>query len=325
MSFSTEGLMKASIRLEKTPFPLPNSVLVLSIILSVIASSLQATAKLGAAPKPETVEISQGSSTGLIPGSVLVTEQKLKKKEGPWLLSAGLSYARALFENDDGTLQRGTNISIEGGYKFEHNYSLTLGAGYNNDLLDKSKSSPHDVKIVGSKAFEPKFGTANYGLKLTGTIPASKESIDDFSLQGGVNLTGTVSSKPGTVLWGYVNVEARLSAAQGFHKYDTTSAFKSNKKNTSNQGFKTTFTLQNLSLTVDLLHRYLWDYEGNQSERLGHNEELSYKFNKHFALTLGHDVDSVNGIPLTKEDGTSNLALINEDASVVYINLSLSI
>lgn len=305
---------------------LPNSIVSLSVMMLIGATySLQAIAKLDAAPKPTKVEITQGSSSELNPGTSLLTSQKNKKEENPWSLGADLSYARALFEEDDGSFQRGTDISVEGGYKFQNNYKLSLTAGYNSNLLDSSKSSPHDVKIAGSKTFEPKFGTANYGLKLTGIIPASKESIDDFSLQGGVNLTGTVSSKPGTVLWGYVNVEARLSAAQGFHKYDTTSAFKSNKKNTSNQGFKTTLTLKNLSFTVDLLHRFLWDYEGNQSERLGHNEEISYKFTKNFALTLGHDVDSTNGIPLTKEDGTSNLALINEDASVVYINMSLSI
>lgn len=217
-------------------------------------------------------------------------------------------------------------IALKGSYKFKNSVSLVVDGGYAQDLLDSDKSSFADTQVFLRKKFTPESGTADYSLQFANSFPTSNDSIENTSHLYGMGLSGKIFSKPGTVLWGWVDLEASLGFTRNFHEFKTSVQDKANSEYAANQRAKATLKIANLSFSVELLHRFLWDYESKQTTRYGHIEVIDYQINKTFSMSLSHDVGSQKGIPVTKAaDGSGNIGLINDDASSICVALAMSI
>ncbi len=218
-----------------------------------------------------------------------------------------------------------TYLALKGSYMFQNSLKLGVESGYVQDEVESQKSSIYDVLVYLRRKFVPSFGTADYSLQLSNIIPTSKDAAENTSHEFGIGVSGKVFSKPGTILWGWVDVDATIGFSRNYFEYTKSTQDKDNYQTTANQRFKSTLKMSKFNFSVEFLHRFLWNYKDQQTTRYGHCETLQYNVNSTYSLSLYHDVGIDRGIGVTKSDGTSNIGVTNDDASTLGLTFSISI
>lgn len=245
-------------------------------------------------------------------------------------ITAQLGYSQALYDQQDGSRARSYDYLLSPSAKISEKYSLgalvTASTDANNQkgsefgrarllLARKPLEWTSSTNILKSWNFSPLLGL---------NLPAGRDARDNQSFLYGINPElsfGPNSSALGSERWSLL---FNLRVSRNFHTYEISKSGDANSQYSSAQTITVGYLLpRNFSLEFSFLHLNSWSYEGNQSEALGHSQELAFKANSHLNFSLGHQFGSP-GVRIYGPDGqTLNLSIANEKYSSIYTNMTL--
>lgn len=236
-------------------------------------------------------------------------------------MNADVSRSRSLVDQKDAGLQESNDFGLGLSYSFEKLNLATLQFGYGQDLRNPEDSSPYDVVLNLAHKVQPNYGYSNYNFAIAQIIPASKDSRDRQELHYGVKVMGQMLSKPETILHGKMSLLGQLAFTRFFHEHDIANDETQNNEYSSSQSIQAAFTFSKLRISLDITHRNTWSYHGVGDQKYQHSEEISLALTKKITIYLGHTLAQ----PDYKETGDSNVAIMNDDNSRIYIGMALAI
>lgn len=241
-------------------------------------------------------------------------------------LSTKWSYSRNLYDHQDGTLREAATVSLAPGVMLSNKYSLSALFEHSSDLKNKENSDFSDLTIYLGRAFDQKknSNTTNRQFTLLGALvtPVSKTSTRNSNLIGAGSVTGlmTISPMDTKADVGY-SVILGLSAIKLVHQYETTIDGKLNSSYGSNQIVTLKFMAGRFTLGLYFTHRLRMSYKNTNKNSFVHAEEISYKATDNVSLAIGHTLEGVT----QKTTGENNISGINDESSLVYMTLGISI
>lgn len=237
-------------------------------------------------------------------------------------LSTKLSLARVtnLYNFQDGTNYEGLMWNAEFLWKLFPRYTLASEIQYQQDIKDAANDDWGDVPLtLTRRGIETSTNTTG-SLGATVLLPASKASRILNNLQAGIRLSGTIYNKPGTL--GGLILGASLSLGQNLHQYETSLAGDVLNQYVSNQVIFAEYSSGRLSLSTQFVHRNALSYQGSLSEAFDSTQEAKFGITPAVEVSVGH----TNSGDIFKANGRdSNVSLINENSSMVFATLALTI
>lgn len=261
--------------------------------------------------------------------SVMSSDRVLKEKEQPsFKVNGSINIARStsLIDFQDGTRSDSLDIRLVLQGLLLNGHSLSTTLDYSENLQD-----PEDTN---SGLFDP---IVTYGFKnsqwawshpyilsmtpsLTAVIPATERSIKRDQLQGAIAGALTFLVRPDglTNNFGSWSILMGLTAGRNFHTFEEDINGQVLNQYSSNQSFGLGYNFGSWDLSLNYLHRSRWTYQGNTRDSFELSQEIAYALNENFAVNVGHS----NGGSSLKANGyESNLELINENNSIVYLGI----
>lgn len=212
-------------------------------------------------------------------------------KLGLGTLSTGLSYTQNLNENDS------ENSTINDSHL---KYSL--------------ESQSYEIDSIASDM--------DWGSSLSAIVPISNKSRDVDQLQTAVilstNLTFIVSNK--SALKGF-GLGLGISAGQNFHSFETDKNGNFLNKNSSNQSISLIYSLKKIRFLFSYANKIRWAYQGDTRNSFEFSQDVTYSFLDSWSASAGH---TNSGSSLKPNGIDSNLSVIDEDNSIVYVGLAYS-
>lgn len=243
-----------------------------------------------------------------------------------WAMTLDMTQGRSLVDSKDGSFEEGRDLLLANTFAISREFSLGFKGGYSQDLRRPDLAGPSDLSLVMNKKFPSAGIVALPSLGLSAVLPTSKDSRENKELQGALGLQMKLTSKDGVLLNGALDIEARLLLSRSFHKHTIAADGNLNNQTSFVQGVSTSLNLpKKFTVTIDILHRYLWNYRNQMSERFGHSEEIGWEVSPTLSIYGGHDLGGVGGNPVIKANGESNISFLSETASTVYAGLRLNI
>lgn len=235
-----------------------------------------------------------------------------------------LSRSTSLYDFHDGTRGDGMDYSARLNMAFSKNYTFRLEGAYSQDLNNADSSDPlandfsdTSLSLIHQPVALGKLFLLGYSAGLV--APTSKNSRTLQNLQGGASGSLMIMVNPDRLISGLTLVGG-LSLRKNFHQYDTAINGSVNTAYSSSQTFSIGYDwASGVGISASFIHKNGLTYQNNIKEAFEHNEELGYTINKTFAVAVGH----TNAGNALKENGSdSNLALINDNTSLVYASLT---
>lgn len=243
-----------------------------------------------------------------------------------WTVTMDMTQGRSLVDSKDGSYEEGRDFLLANTFALNPDLSLGFKGVYSQDLRRPDLSGPSDLTLVANKKFPGAGKRSIPAIVLSAVLPTSKDSRENKELQGALGLQMKMASKDGVLLNGALDIEARLSLSRAFHKHTIAADGSLNTQTSFVQGVSTTLNLpKKFTLTIDIFHRFSWNYRNQISERFGHSEEIGWEVNPRLSLYGGHDLGGVGGNPVIKANGESNISFLSEKASTVYFGLRMNI
>lgn len=234
-----------------------------------------------------------------------------------------LSYSQSMIDLVDGSKQASRSIVNVLSFKVSENYSLNSKFSIDQNLRNSEIKEGNGVSDIRLSLDEKPSGLfkwldGSYGV--IGMIPTSEQSSRVVGLQAVLGMSYSFALTPAVLAKGFAT-SFTLTAVRSFHEYETSLGGTVLNPYTLREAFSASYTYaETLSLSFDFLHRHAWSYGGNVSESFEHSQELGYKVNPQWRLAIGH----TNSGSWLKENGQdSNLKLINEKDSIVYLSTSV--
>lgn len=114
-----------------------------------------------------------------------------------------------------------------------------------------------------------------------------------------------------------------LTLTRMFHQFETSIAGKVNKQfRVSHLGLVTYDILPELHFTLSGTIGSNWSYLGNTTSTFGIDQEIGYDINEMVSVAIGH---TNNGDTLSQNGIDSNISIFNENSSMFYLQMALSI
>lgn len=224
----------------------------------------------------------------------------------------------SLYDFQDGTRRDSADYVLKMGLKITPDYSLSVQGGYSQDLHHSEYDDFGDTSVsLGRKAI-PLGLYVLLSPSITAIVPTSKMSHTVQNLESAYRVGASFSLNP--VVNPNLVLGLGLSGGQNFHQYDTDINGNVLNQYSFNQTLIAGYNLGNFSLSAIYIHKNAWTYQHTLKEAFEHYEEIGYGVNNSLAVAIGHS----NGGSALKANGSdSNLALINENDSMVYGALTL--
>ncbi len=228
------------------------------------------------------------------------------------------TYIQNLVDFQDGSLKRGMSHLGRIGLSMTPKYKILATTSYTQDLKNSEDNALEDSSLTivrnpvdFSKSFV-------LGGSFSALLPTSKASSTRDNLILGARIGISLTLKPEIFpTWSF---SAALSGGQNFHQYETNSAGSVLNKYALAQTFSGSKSFGNTTLSIEFSNKNAWSYYGYMKQAFEHSQEISYSVNDHLSLSLGH----TNAGNALRADGYgSNIALVNENSSMVYTTLML--
>ncbi len=259
----------------------------------------------------------------------ILRQSKSRKSEAKKLSgSFVISRSSGLYNLKNGNKYDGMDYSTSLGYKIGPG-SLSSGISYTQNLNDTDGESstindsnlkyslePRKI-ILGSTAVN-----VDWGASASAIIPFSKKSREVDQLQTALilatNLTLVASDELAVSGLGF---SLGVSAGQNFHSFQTDKNGNYLNKNSSNQSISFFYSLNKIRFLVSYANKIRWAYQGEVRNSFEFSQDITWSFLDFWTAELGH---TNSGSALKPNGMDSNLSVIDEDNSIVYLGLSYS-
>lgn len=265
--------------------------------------------------------------------SVLSADRAYQEKEEvgySFTAAVDMSRSTSLYDHQDGSRSDSLDFRLSAGLGLPIGHKISTVIDYSNDLRDPENTAAG----LADPAVKYSFKSTDWAWStphiltfipsISTVVPVTKRSTVRDQLQSSFSGAIAFGIKPDGVYQseGVWTVMMSLSAGRNFHAYEEDINGKVLNQYSSNQSLDIGYGIGNWSIGVSYLHRSRWTYQGNNRESFALGEEIGYSLNDHFAVNVGH---SNEGSMLKANGYESNLNLIDENASSVYMGLSASL
>jgi hypothetical protein len=311
-----------------------HGVTFLAVTVLTLVSNLFSIAEAATSTLPAPVFKAQLYKTN---STVMSADQVVKREEAPepsaFNASVLVSRNTSLIDYKDGSRKDGIDYLFVPGVKtYFGSFSTKLAYSKNlreTDTTADDKSDWADAPVTFAMNPKKWLWSPPYVITVTPTltavVPLSQVSIKRDQLQtaiiGGLSFgiipDGIFIKKDGA--W---NLAIGVTAGRNFHSYEENIVGTVLNKYSSNQTLNLGYAYKDVSFGVEYIHKARWTYQGNMKEAFELTEELGYSFNEKFSVAVGH---TNAGAGLRANGMDSNIEVINENDSVVYVSMGFSI
>ena len=241
-----------------------------------------------------------------------------------------ISRSTSLYDHKDGTNSESLSYTIVPSLKMPIGNISTLIV-YNQDLKDSESTDNGLADTPVTLAFKSKdwAWSAPYILTMTPTltaiIPAAKKTIQKDQLYTALSTGLSFGIKPDgftTSEHGEFSLAVGVTAGRNFHAMEEDIKGAVLNKYSSNQTLNISYSISDLSFSIEYIHKSRWTYKGNTKEAFALSQEVGYSINDHFNVAIGH---SNEGAGLKANGYESNFNFINENDSTVYLTLGTAL
>ncbi len=155
---------------------------------------------------------------------------------------------------------------------------------------------------------------------LTAIIPLSKKAKNVDQLQTALigSITLGFAAGKNTNLTG-LSLGLTLSIGQNFYEHETNVNGVILNKNSSNQIISLSYELDQFTFSLAYANQVRVPYAGDVRNAYEFSQDIGYKFAKDWVISIGH---TNAGAALKPNGYDSNVSIVNEDNSIVYLALS---
>jgi hypothetical protein len=257
-----------------------------------------------------------------------LAEEISEKPDFTFGTTALMARNTSLYDHQDGTRSDGIDYLVIPSLGTRYG-KINAKISYSQNLRDESSSASQwgDIPITFSLLANKWAWAQPYVLTLTPytsvILPASQNSTVRDQLQTAISVGASFGIVPdgiAPVKDGAWALAIGLSAGQSIHAYSTDINGSVLNKYSSNQTINLAYTYKVISFSVEYINKSRWTYNGNSKNSFEHSEEIGYSINDQFGVALGH---SNGGSSLRANGLDSNIALVNENDSIVYLSMSV--
>lgn len=244
-------------------------------------------------------------------------------------IEALIARSASLYDHKDGTAKAGVDYLISPQIKTTIG-TVKAAISYSQDLKDESEAASTFNDIILSYSLNPNRWqwSAPYVLTLTPysklVLPVAKTSTKQDQLQTSISVGASFGIIPdgiAPVKNGAWSLAIALSAGQNFHAYETNITGQVLNHYLSNQSINLGYSYKDFSFSVEFINKSRWTYNGNSKNSFEHTEEIGYGISDHMNVAIGH-TNTGSGLKSNAVD--SNLSLVNENDSMIYVSMGLA-
>lgn len=239
------------------------------------------------------------------------------------IISGGLSldYSRSMVDFQDGSRSEGQGANLSLSAKLGAGFTASIKTSVSQDNRDSESltNGLSDTSISVSMKRSKLTDSLKGGFSISTMLPTSKYSSEYQDLQGIFGVSYGVGFNEGILMDGF-DLSFSIGASKLFHRYQTDKAGTVLNQHSLREGISASYTYKNLSFSFDLNNRHAWTYGNNVKQAYEASQEVSYSIMPTWGMSLGH----TNSEAWLKPNGQdSNLKLINENNSIVYVSTSV--
>ena len=232
-----------------------------------------------------------------------------------------LARSTSLYDFQDGTRKDGMDYVARFNLNLSKQYLVRVDGSFSQDLNNSDNNDVSDTYISFVRNPSPVGRWVMLGYSLGAVAPTSKDSHTRQNLEGATSAAMIAMINPDRLIPGFA-VVGGISIRKNFHSYDTDINGNVNTEYSSAQSISVGYDFASgISLSAQFVHKNGLTYQNNILESFEHSEEIDYGINQNVAIAIGH----TNAGSVLKANGVdSNIALIDENASLVYASLTVA-
>lgn len=267
-------------------------------------------------------------------GSLSTTVKKKAQVKVPassrWAGGVDMTRAMSLYDHQDGTKYDGMDYGAGLSYTLPWNGSLSSKLSVTQYL---SPTEGEDTAILNDshlaykhsrfKIIENRRGVdLDWNPTFTGLIPLSKNSkdVDQINTALIAGAQGSLRAGDATNFRG-LGLVFGVNAGQNFHQFETNKDGTILNKYSSNQFLSLYYSIRAFTLSTTYTNKIRWPYSGDVRNSFEFSQQVDYRFLKAYTASLGH---TNSGSTLKPNGQDSNVSLMNEDSSIVYLGIGYS-
>lgn len=243
------------------------------------------------------------------------------KEEQLFSAMVNVSYSRSMVDRVNGTLSSSRTVMGSISTKLLYDWKLNTSVSYDEDLRDPESISDGFSDV--SFGFSRKSADLSYWLRgspsFSFVLPTSEYTTQVQNLKTSVGVGYTFTINPDYLAKGF-GLGMSLGASRNFHAYDTDKQGRILNEYGVRESFFTDYGVQNWSFSFNFTMRHGMNYAGSWTQAYVHSEEVGYTLSKAWSISAGH---TNSGSWLAPNGQDSNLKLINEDDSIIYVSTSV--
>lgn len=242
--------------------------------------------------------------------------------------SLEVSLSNSLYDLENGTKHEGIDYASSLIYKLKTGWittQLSVSQDLNPNAEKQSVLNDSSIAYV-QKPFliykNSSTSTVTWSPSFSMLVPLSEHSQKVTQMQ-----TAMIASANLKVIasdlsaWRGTGIVASLNYSQNFHRFDTDVNGYPLARNSSSQGLIGFFTRGDFTLTLSQAHRIRWTYDGDTKTLFELTQDLTYSAGKDWSISLGH---TNSAAALKPNNFDSNISLVSEDTSIVYLGAAYS-
>jgi hypothetical protein len=266
---------------------------------------------------------------GLITSETLVASTSILKNsliKSPFTSTVRVLRVSSLYDLNNG--EKFDSVEYNLGFK----YALTRGSlssqlGYSQNLNNDQSSAMSDSNLTFTdKSYSvfgrPKVANMTWVPSATLIIPISEQSREVEQLH-----TATIAGVGFALLadagssWSGLGSELKLTLGKNFHQFETDKNGVILNNISSNQSLGLFYSINGWSFSLGYAHRIRWPYAGEAKQSFELSQDVTYSSRSKWSVSLGH---TNSGASLKPNGQDSNVALIDEEGSAIYLGFALS-
>ncbi|MFN8792138.1 MAG: hypothetical protein ACK5Y2_11850 [Bdellovibrionales bacterium] len=236
--------------------------------------------------------------------------------------SVNFSHSRNLVDFQDGTRQESRNVLVAISGRLLDGWNLAARASLNQDLRDTENkrtngASDTVVTLIRHPQRLNHFFMGNYSISTL--LPTSEFSQRYQNLQGSLGGAYRLRLNPEVLVEG-LDLSGGLGANRLFHQFETDRAGTVLNQYLLRENIMAIFNYKKITMTFDFTHFHAWSYQGAVRQFFEATQEVGFMVMPQWLVSVGH----TNSDWWLRPNGQdSNLRLINENNSIVYLSTSV--
>lgn len=246
--------------------------------------------------------------------------RRTRYQEEEKLVSAQINFSQSqsMIDRQDGTLQADRTVVAVVSTKVSSNWAVIAITSLSDNLRDPESVDDgfSDLLLRLSQSNQTLADWLNGSASYTVVIPTSERSTRIQDSQGSLQAGYTFSFTDRLLAKG-LGFSVNFNGGRNFHKYEEDINGNILNVYTLRETLSGSYSYKNFAASASLILRHGINYQGGATQSFEHSQELTYNFSKTWSGSLGH---TNSGAWYRPNGQDSNLRLINEDDSIIYVS-----